>query len=160
MIINLQDVVKSEFDLELSDVEMLHPDLQYQTAFGGRAHIYVARNAARPTVDAWFAKVIENHAQQNPSKVLVSLYDFSAPGCNMTPYARQKNLELARTTGDKPSWVVIVLQKGLMTQVVRLFLNSLGGAYKASAIKIVFSREEALQYMYAHIGKIPTKSNV
>jgi hypothetical protein len=141
---DLQHLTK--IDLHATPPQILvADDLSVQYLFDGKVLAFKAFHATREVVDAWVAYQIEYGKKTPVNQIVYTLHDFSAPGCQMTPYVRHKNAELRKNRTAHRIYTVSVMQRGAAGLLAQTFTKLLNDS-KLTAI-VTFNLDDGLLWL-------------
>ena len=139
-----------------STVEQLTSGLTFQRLYHGQIMAFRFIDQSRSSVDAWTERA-SAEAQAIPAdKISVGMYDFS--GCryfSMSPYIRQRALEMSRRFKDVEGFSAVVVPKTPAMQLAALFLRLLKIKIQT---RIFFTYEEGLYWLKENVDRLPGKA--
>lgn len=131
---------------EISRKEVFGHDVCLEWLDNDQIVIFSATRPSRDTVDTWAEKVIEI-TDQYRYKVRY-IHDFSQSQVVLTPYAREKAKLVNDTHPDAKGYVAVILQRSILSQALRLFLNhDLLKRQPNITNRVFFNREDALDWL-------------
>ena len=138
---------------EGSLIEQLTPGLTFQRVSHNKIMVFTFKDVSQATIGAWADRVIAEGATVKPGEVTYAMMDYSmCARFHLTPYFRQRSVELSKQLKDVSGYTAVVLPKTPLMQASVLLMRMLT---IASQIRIFFVPQEALSWLKQNIDKLP-----
>lgn len=104
----------------------------------------------RAAIDAWAQVVQSTIDVQRERDVLAVLHDLSHPSQGFTTYSRQRALDtLAMIPKNKSAYTALVLRDKLETQLIKIFLSTLGKLLSKHQIRVFYALDDGIAWLRA-----------
>ncbi len=107
-----------------SPVEWLSPSVSRQWLMNNRVVVFSVTDAKRESVDKWAEACKTAIANWPPDQPVLLMHDLSARGLALTPYARERAQDIAKTRPEARGRVAVILSSSLAATLIQLFLRS------------------------------------
>jgi hypothetical protein len=108
---------------EAQKIEMISENLKRYWLHDERIVVFEPTGISHATVDAWHDSTLESARNTPLDKPYHELHDLRKT--NLTPYSRQKALELVKALGDRSGRSAIIIAKSYEGQLIGFFVNNI-----------------------------------
>ncbi len=129
-----------------SVVKELTRGVTLQRIAGGQIIILTISRTVPEAVDAWAEASLRMLDVWPPDRPYLLLHDVSTPGVALTPYIRQRSRELATAAPHVGGRVAVLLPRGALGRVIRIYLNYLSRNANRT-LRAFLDRDEALAWL-------------
>jgi hypothetical protein len=109
--------------IETENLELVGENLKRYTLHEGKIVVFEPNGVNRATVDAWHDKTIESAKNCPADKPYHELHDLRKT--SLTPYSRQRALELVQALGDRSGRSAILIEQSYTGHLIGFFVNNI-----------------------------------
>jgi len=148
------DILAAEQE-EASAIEQIAPGLTFQRLYCGQIMAFRFTDQSRGSVDAWTERCIAEAMAIPEGKLSIAIHDFSqCKYFSMSPYIRQRSLEMSRRFGHLEGFAVVVVPRTPVMQLAALFLRLLKIKIQT---RLFFTYEEGLYWLKENVDRQPDR---
>ena len=132
--------------------EELAPGCTFEWIYGGQIRFTTLQSTDRDTIDAWcdrWIQIREQWTPQDPPIYILSRITTAIEA--LTPYARQRSVDIGLIRPEIPTYCAVVLPQSLIGQIVKLYIWSISTFSPKLKVQIFFDFEAGLQWLAAHV---------
>ncbi|MBX3081055.1 MAG: hypothetical protein KF716_05430 [Anaerolineae bacterium] len=134
--------------------EELTPDCTFEWVAEGRIRLTTLRSTDRVTIDAWYDYCVQFREQWKPTEPpLFLLVNITTAIEELTPYARQRSVDIARFRPEIPTYCAVLLPESLIGQIIKLYIWSITTFSPNLKVQVFFDFEASLQWLMSHVEK-------
>jgi hypothetical protein len=111
-----------------------------------RIAFFTLPDVSRSTLDLWTDMIIQLIKDWPADKTYCALHDVSRPGAGLTPYMRQKIMEIDRQSDHLRGRVAFISPKTFVSQIAKLYIQQTSRNRPLSSA-IFFSQAEAIAWL-------------
>lgn len=108
--------------VEARKIEMITENLKRYWLHEGKIVVFEPNGISHATVDAWHDSTLESARNCPAGQAYHELHDLRKT--SLTPYSRQKALELVKALGDRSGRSAIIIAKSYEGQLIVFFVNN------------------------------------
>lgn len=131
---------------ESEKIEFISENLKRYYLANGKIVVFEPTGVNHATVDTWYNCTLESAKDCPDDTAYHELHDLRKT--NLTPYSRQKALELVKALGDRSGRSAILIAKSYEGQLIGFFVNNVFNRIPKTRPRRVFTDyQQALQWL-------------
>ncbi len=129
---------------DVTQVETFTPFVSREWLYNRCIVYHTISDSSRASIQEARKMFLDSMGKWSATQLYLAVNDFSSPNMSFSPTMQQALREIRQVRPELKGYIAIVMPKGFVSQIIRLFVRSNPGV---RANELFYTREEAINWL-------------